>query len=165
MAGPSMGDRFQVRLADRWEDYDEPEDQLLKRAYLAGLDEVSHSMRGRKYQVDFRSMRQKNLQSGKLRPIRTPPTWVAEERLGGAASPRCLAVVVPEGGPGSCIYVPNPDREGDFLAVQVPGSARVGHSMLVPLPPSTSPSTSPSTAFTAFAPSAPPPTPSTAAAP
>eukprot|EP00913_Durusdinium_trenchii_P000925 g854.t1 len=110
-------------------------------------------------------MRQKNLQSGKLRPIRTPPTWVAEERLGGAASPRCLAVVVPEGGPGSCIYVPNPDREGDFLAVQVPGSARVGHSMLVPLPPSTSPSTSPSTAFTAFAPSAPPPTPSTAAAP
>ncbi|CAJ1362668.1 unnamed protein product [Effrenium voratum] len=123
-----------VELAARWENYEATEDGVLKEAYLAGQDEVHFKLHGAPYKVDFRQMLQVNLGTGRRRPIRAPHSW--QESSGHILEGRRLVVQVPEGGPGSCIYVPNPDQAGDFLTVQVPREAKAGAGMVIPLPKS-----------------------------
>ena len=141
---------FQVKLAGSWRDFDQRQDTILKRAYMAGLDVVPCKVGGQRYQVDFRRMTQTNLESRKTRAIRPPPGWKGEEP-GRTRPAQKLRVTVPEGTAGKCIYVPDP-RTDQFIAVQVPAAARAGDPMLVPLPPVVTP---PTKAFDSFKPSAP----------
>jgi len=145
---------FQVKLAGSWRDFDQRQDTILKRAYMAGLDVVPCKVGGQRYQVDFRRMAQTNLDSRKTRAIRPPPGWKGAE-LGRPKPGPKLQVTVPEGTAGKCIYVPDP-RTDQFIAVQVPAAARAGDPMLVPLPPVVTP---PTKAFDSFKPSAPAPVP------
>lgn len=124
---------FQVKLGGEWKDYSKDEDKILKRAYLAGFQNASYTLRGQKYSVDFRNMRQTNGASGKDRDMRPP------NKLRAPAKPLCpagptMCIKVPAGTPGTTIQVPHPKCKGLLIDVSVPASAKVGQAMLVPIP-------------------------------
>jgi len=126
---------FQVQLSGEWKNYEGQEDTILKRAYMAGFPNAKYGLRGRRYQVDFKRMMQKNLESGKERQIRPPYAWKgkAPSKPVAEAGPT-FCVKVPEGAPGTTIHVPHPKAKGSFIPVSVPATARPGQTMLVPIP-------------------------------
>jgi len=154
--------KFQVKLSGKWADYVADEDKILKRAYLAGFPNAKYSLRGQSYEINFKDMKQKNLSSGKDREIRQPFKWKAPAAPITKAGPT-FCISVPAGSPGTTIQVPHPKNNGEFIAVNVPASAKVGQAMLVPIP------SGPATAIAAadvkpgFAPPAPAPEPAAAA--
>jgi len=83
-----MAQSFQVKLSGAWTDYSNDEDKILKRAYLAGFENAKYSLRGQKYECNFKAMTQKNLQSGKVREMRPPHKWKAPPSF--ARCRRCL---------------------------------------------------------------------------
>ena len=115
------------------QDYSGNEDKILKRAYLAGFPHAKYKLRGQQYQVDFKTMSQKNMRSGKSREIRAPYKWKQPEKPIVDAGPT-FCIKVPPGSPGTCIHVPHPAKKGQFIAVNVPEKAKVGAAMLVPIP-------------------------------
>lgn len=126
-------DHFQVKLSGNWKNYEGNEDKILKRAYLAGFPHAKYKLRGQAYQVDFASMSQKNMRTGKSREIRAPYKWKQPEKPIVEAGPT-FCIKVPPGSPGTCIHVPHPAKKGQFIAVNVPAKAKVGAAMLVPIP-------------------------------
>jgi len=124
---------FQVKLSGDWKNYDKDEDKILKRAYLAGFPNAKYTLRGQKYVVDFKKMTQANEASGKARDIRPPYKWKAPEKPVTASGPTFCITVHP-GAPGTTIQVPHPKEPGQFIAVNVPPTAKVGQAMLVPIP-------------------------------
>jgi len=116
---------FQVKLKD--------EDKILKRAYLAGFPQAKYTLREQDYEADFKKMVQKNLKTGKERDIRPPHKWKAPEKPLTAGGPT-FCITVPPGAPGTTIQVPHPKEKGQFIAVNVPPTAKVGQAMLVPIP-------------------------------
>ena len=126
-------DHFQVKLSGNWKDYKGNEDKILKRAYLAGFPHAKYKLRGQSYEVDFKSMSQKNMRTGKSRDIRAPYKWKQPEKPIVDAGPT-FCIKVPPGSPGTCIHVPHPAKKGQFIAVNVPAKAKVGAAMLVPIP-------------------------------
>jgi len=125
--------QFQVKLSGEWKDYSNDEDRILKRAYLAGFPNARYSFRGHQYECNFAKMTQKNVTSGKVRELRPPHKWRAP------AAPVCkpgptMCIRVPEGAAGTTLHVPHPKAAGQFISVQVPSKAKVGQSMLVPIP-------------------------------
>jgi len=126
-------DHFQVKLSGNWKDYKGNEDKILKRAYLAGFPHAKYKLRGQSYEVDFKSMTQKNMRTGKSRDIRAPYKWKQPEKPIVEAGPT-FCIKVPPGSPGTCIHVPHPAKKGQFIAVNVPAKAKVGAAMLVPIP-------------------------------
>ena len=115
------------------QDYKGNEDKILKRAYLAGFPHAKYKLRGQSYEVDFKSMTQKNMRTGKSRDIRAPYKWKQPEKPIVEAGPT-FCIKVPPGSPGTCIHVPHPAKKGQFIAVNVPAKAKVGAAMLVPIP-------------------------------
>merc|ERR1719469_1506834 len=78
-------------------------------------------------------MLQKNLASGKARELRAPHKWSQPSKE--IVKPgKTFCVRVPAGGPGTVIQVPHPSLAGQFVAVNVPKTAKVGQAMLVPIP-------------------------------
>jgi len=128
-----MAGHFQVMLAGRWTDYERQEDIILKRAYLAGFPNAKYRFRMHNYHVDFKRMTQTNVTSGKVRQIRPPHKWRAPEKPVVAQGPS-FCIKVPPGSPGTCIQVPHPTKKGDFIAVNVPATAKEGASLLIPIP-------------------------------
>merc|ERR1711988_24684 len=125
--------KFQVKLGGKWQDYDNQEDKILKRAFMAGFPNAKFSLRGQKYEYDFKNMTQINKGTGKTRAIRAPNKWKApKEPL--VPPGKTTVVNVPRGAPGTTIQVPYPGRPGAFIAVNVPKSAKPGQAMLVPVP-------------------------------
>lgn len=120
-------------LLTPWQNYEGNEDKILKRAYLAGFPHAKYKLRGQAYQVDFASMSQKNMRTGKSREIRAPYKWKQPEKPIVEAGPT-FCIKVPPGSPGTCIHVPHPAKKGQFIAVNVPAKAKVGAAMLVPIP-------------------------------
>merc|ERR1712137_1020404 len=78
-------------------------------------------------------MEQKNLGSGKSRDIRPPYKWKAPAKPITKAGPT-FCISVPPAAPGKTIQVPHPTRKGEFIAVNVPATAKVGQAMLIPIP-------------------------------
>merc|ERR1711912_207482 len=116
-----------------FEDYNNQEDKILKRAFMAGFPNARFSLRGQKYEYDFRNMMQTNVGTGKSRAIRAPNRWKAPKKP--LVPPGKTTVVnVPRGAPGTTIQVPYPGMPGAFIAVNVPKSAKPGQAMLVPVP-------------------------------
>merc|ERR1712178_54475 len=94
------------------------EDKILKRAFMAGFPNARFSLRGQKYEYDFKSMVQINKGTGKSRAIRAPNKWKAPKKP--LVPPGKTTVVnVPRGAPGTTIQVPYPGRPGAFIAVLV----------------------------------------------
>lgn len=130
---------FQVFLGGHYKDYDKDEDNCLKRAYMTGAKKAKYNFRGgQTYEYDFIQMKQKNMESGKVRDIRPPYDWkkkgVKPPSKPIATGPT-MVVKVPPGGPGSVIQVPHPKDKSMNIAVEVPKTARVGAAMIVPVPP------------------------------
>merc|ERR1719388_782894 len=126
--------KFQVKLGGKWEDYSNQEDKILKRAFMAGFPNAKFHHRGQNYVYDFRKMAQINTDTRKQRQIRAPRNWKAPSKPLVPAGPTTV-ITVPKGSPGKTIQVPHPGVKGAFIAVNVPSSAKVGQSMLVPVPP------------------------------
>jgi len=125
--------KFQVKLGGKFEDYSNQEDKILKRAFMAGFPNAKFSLRGQKYEYDFKNMTQVNKGTGKSRAIRAPNKWKApKEPL--VPPGKTTVVNVPRGAPGTTIQVPYPGIPGAFIAVNVPKSAKPGQAMLVPVP-------------------------------
>jgi len=125
---------FQVELGGKWQDYSKEEDKILKRAFMAGFPSAKFSLRGQKYQYDFKRMVQINQGSGKERRIRAPNKWKPPRKPLVPAGPTTV-INVPPGSPGTTIQVPYPGVAGAFISVNVPASAKSGQAMLVPVPP------------------------------
>mmetsp|Transcript_38392 Transcript_38392/g.88631 ORF Transcript_38392/g.88631 Transcript_38392/m.88631 type:complete len:274 (-) Transcript_38392:100-921(-) len=125
--------KFQVELAGDWKDYQQDEDKILKRAFLAGFPNCKFTLRGASYEYNFVNMVQKNLTSGKERKIRAPFKWKQPAKPIVPKGPT-ICVKVPPGGPGTTIQVNHPKVKGAKINVAVPASAKVGQAMLVPVP-------------------------------
>merc|ERR1719353_1989069 len=78
-------------------------------------------------------MMQVNKGTGKSRAIRAPNKWKAPKKP-LVPSGKTTVVNVPRGAPGTTIQVPYPGKQGAFIAVNVPKSAKPGQAMLVPVP-------------------------------
>lgn len=63
---------FQVCLDGHWTDYASNEDRLLKQALMAGRTHVKFRHFGYSYFCDLKKLTQVNLESGKMRKIRSP---------------------------------------------------------------------------------------------
>jgi len=126
-------EHFQIKLSGDWKDYQGNEDKILKRAYLAGFPNAKYKLRGQQYEVDFARGSQKNMKTGKAREIRAPFKWKQPEKPIVAAGPT-FCIKVPPGSPGTTIQVPHPKDKSQYIAVNVPASAKVGAAMLVPVP-------------------------------
>jgi len=127
--------KFQVKLGGEWEDYSNEEDNILKRAFMAGFPNARFQLRGQSYNYDFRKMAQVNRDTCKERAIRAPNKWKAPSKPLVPAGPTTV-INVPRGSPGSTIQIPHPGVKGAFISVNVPASAKAGQAMLVPVPAS-----------------------------
>jgi len=128
-----MSTGFQVKLSGEWTNYEEQEDKILKRAYLAGFPNAKYSLRGQEYETNFTKMKQKNLKTTKEREIRPPYKWKAPTDPITKQGPT-FCITVPKNSPGTTIQVPNPKDKKTSIAVNVPAGAKVGQAMLVPIP-------------------------------
>jgi len=124
---------FQVKLSGEWKTYEGQEDKILKRAYLAGHPTARYQLRGQKYEIDFKNMKQKNARSGKERDIRPPHKWKPPAAPIVPKGPS-MCIKVPEGTAGTEIQVPHPKAKDEVITVAVPASAKPGQAMLVPVP-------------------------------
>jgi len=124
---------FQVKLAGEWKNYDVAQHKILMRAYLAGFPNARYDSRGHKYEVNFKDMLQKNVSTGKAREIR-PPHRVRAPPAPIVPAGKTICITVPPGSAGKEIMVPHPRAPGQMVTVAVPATAKVGQSMLVPLP-------------------------------
>jgi len=156
----SKATQFQVKLSGDWKDYSKEEDRILKRAFLAGFNNARYGLRGQRYECNFAKMTQKNVATGKVREMRAPHKWTAPPAPICKAGPT-MCVRVPDGAAGSSIHVPHPKAKDQFITVQVPSRAKVGQSMLVPVPDVTPMAHDVPVASVAAAPEAPAPEPST----
>jgi len=73
--------RFQVKLGDNWQDFSTEEDRALRSAleasrkkslFQTGRKKPILTLRGQRYEFDFKRMTQTNLSTGKVRDIRPP---------------------------------------------------------------------------------------------
>eukprot|EP00931_Biecheleriopsis_adriatica_P069823 TRINITY_DN4362_c1_g1_i1.p1 TRINITY_DN4362_c1_g1~~TRINITY_DN4362_c1_g1_i1.p1 ORF type:complete len:271 (-),score=67.19 TRINITY_DN4362_c1_g1_i1:77-802(-) len=62
--------KFQLKLGERWEDFVEREDEILQKAFMSGKKFAEFHSRGQDYYCDFQKMVQRNVKTGKERPIR-----------------------------------------------------------------------------------------------
>merc|ERR1711862_911897 len=131
--GVMASSTFQVKMNNNWSDYNDEEDKVLKRAFMAGCPSCKFQLRGQSYECDFKCMVQINIDTGKERQIRPPQEWPATKAP--IAPGRTMVVNVPVGSPGTVIQVPHPQQPGKFLDVNIPANARPGQAVLVPLPP------------------------------
>merc|ERR1719476_50211 len=127
-----MKGRFQVRLEGAFSDYEPVEDAILKRAFLVGQPNVRFHLRGQDYEYNFKSMRQRNLNSSKEREIRPPQSMAAPPKpilpLG-----YMTVIRVPQGA-GKTMEIQDPNTPGQKITVALPPGASPGKHMAVPLP-------------------------------
>jgi hypothetical protein len=125
--------KWQIQLSGNYQDYEPQEDAILKRAFLMGQPNCRFHLRGQDYEYNFKSMKQKNLGSGKERQIRAPmgmrppPAPVLPQ---GPVS----VVTIQHGQAGQQIQVNDPNNPGRQVPVMVPPNARPGQKMAIPLP-------------------------------
>lgn len=125
--------QFQVKLGGRWKAYGDEENNILKRAFMAGFPHAKFELRGSHYKYDFKKMEQTNLDSGKDRNIRPPWKWKQPSKPVCTPGPT-MSIVVPRGSPGTTIGIPHPKDKSRMIAVNVPATAKAGMSMMVPVP-------------------------------
>merc|ERR1719263_400354 len=125
--------KWQIELDGQWQDYEDQEDRILKRAYLVGQPNARFHLRGQDYEYNFRKMRQKNLKTHKERQIRPPPGPRPPKHALLPTGPMVI-ITVGTGQPGQMITVPDPNNPGSKINVFVPPGAKPGSKMAVPIP-------------------------------
>merc|ERR1711939_547505 len=125
--------KWQIKLEGHWQDYDEQEDRILKRAWLVGQKNVRFHLRGQRYEYNFEKMRQKNLTTSKERSIRPPPGLRPPKHALLPTGPMTV-VTVSDGQQGKVMTIPDPHHAGQTINVHVPPGAKAGSKMAVPLP-------------------------------
>mmetsp|Transcript_117417 Transcript_117417/g.204056 ORF Transcript_117417/g.204056 Transcript_117417/m.204056 type:complete len:278 (-) Transcript_117417:56-889(-) len=125
---------FQVKLGADWKDFDTQTDKVLKSALKAGSSKEQVRLRGEDYIFDFKRMVQINTRTEKERSIRPPGDWKLPNKPLVPPGPKAVMTVKP-GDPGTTVYIPHPKVEGAVIFVRVPARAKVGQTMLVPVPP------------------------------
>ncbi|CAJ1363867.1 unnamed protein product [Effrenium voratum] len=73
-----MAPVWEVGLEGSWQPFDLTAQTLLRAAARANLPRANLETQGRAYEVDFREMQQRNLATGKLRPIRAREAQAAK---------------------------------------------------------------------------------------
>jgi len=131
--GKGKPKKWQIKLEGHWQDYDEQEDRILKRAWLVGQKNVRFQLRGQRYEYNFEKMRQKNLNTKKERSIRAPPGPRPPKHALLPTGPMTV-VTVADGQQGEVMTVPDPNNPGQTINVHVPAGAKPGSKMAVPLP-------------------------------
>jgi len=126
--------KFQVKLASKWEDYDNEEDKILKRAFMIGNPSVEYSFRKTHYRYDFKKMQQTNVETGKHREIRQPYGFPPPPKGSILPTGPMVIIRVAAGQPGTMITVPDPNNPGQQINVFVPPQAKVGSKMAIPIP-------------------------------
>merc|ERR1712150_117801 len=116
-----------------WQDYDDTEDRVLKRAFLIGQNSARFHLRGQDYEYNFRRMKQKNLKSKQERDIR-PPRGLRKPPAPILPPGATVIISVPAGSAGKTIEIDDPNNQGKKIAVNVPAGARAGQKMAVPVP-------------------------------
>jgi len=125
--------KFQIMLSQKWEDYKADEDAVLKRAYLVGQPNCRFSLRGQKYEYNFKSMKQVNQGTGKERDIR-PPQGMTAPKKPLLPTGSMTVIKVRPGQAGKMITIDDPNNPGKKIKVNVPKGAKVGQKMAVPIP-------------------------------
>jgi hypothetical protein len=134
--GKGKGDKkgkFQIKLSGNWQDYDDVEDRVLKRAFLIGQPSARFHLRGNDYEYNFKRMKQKNLKSNAEREIR-PPRGLKRPPAPLVPPGATVIVTVRAGQAGQQIEIPDPNNKGQMIKVNVPAGARPGQKMAVPVP-------------------------------
>jgi len=130
---PGAEKKFQIKLGGEWKDYEKQEDTILKKAYLIGHPNCKFHLRGQNYEYNFKSMKQVNLGSGKEREIRQPPGFKPPASPLLPSGPMTV-ITVAKGQAGTTIEIPDPNKKGSKIQVNVPTGAKPGQKMAVPLP-------------------------------
>jgi len=131
--GKGVKGKFQIKLSGSWQDYDDVEDRVLKRAFLIGQNSARFHLRGNDYEYNFKRMKQKNLKSNQERDIRGPPGL--RKPPAPILPPGSTVIIsVPEGSAGKTIQIDDPNNKGQKISVNVPAGARKGQKMAVPIP-------------------------------
>jgi len=125
--------KFQIKLSGQWQDYDDIEDRVLKRAFLIGQNSARFHLRGQDYEYNFRRMKQKNIKSSQQRDIR-PPRGLTKPPSPILPPGSTVIISVPEGSAGKTIEIDDPNNKGQKISVNVPAGARKGQKMAVPIP-------------------------------
>jgi len=124
---------WQIKLDNKWEDYKEPEDGILKRAFMLGHPNARFHLRGQDYEYNFKSMKQKNRGSGKQREIRPPLGFKPPKKPLLPQGPMTVITVRP-GQAGTQVEIPNPNNPGQTVKAYVPAHAKPGQKLAIPLP-------------------------------
>jgi hypothetical protein len=125
--------KFQIMLSGDWKNYEKQEDTILKKAYLVGHPNCKFSLRGQKYEYNFKTMKQVNLGTSKERQIRPPPGFKPPAQALLPSGPMTVITVKP-GQAGKTIEIPDPNNKKKKIQVNVPSGAKPGQKMAVPLP-------------------------------
>jgi len=131
--GKGSGNKWQIMLDGKFQDYGIQEDSILKRAYMIGHQHAKFQLRGQSYEYNFKKMIQKNKDSGKERQVRPPLGWVKPKKPLLPQGPMII-ITVGSGQPGTMIDVKDPNNPGQHVQVYVPAHARPGQKMAVPIP-------------------------------
>lgn len=127
------GGKFQIMLENKFKDYNDDEDMILKRAWMTGQKNVKYKLRGQKYEYNFKKMIQINKETKKERKIRPPRGPKPPSKPILPPGPMII-LTVREGQPGTQIQVPDPNNKGKKISVFVPAHAKPGAKMAVPVP-------------------------------
>lgn len=132
----NVGNKFQVKLGGKFQDYGKEEDLILKRAYMMGNDKVKYSFRGEQYSYYFGKphMNQMNLTTGNKRDIRPPLGFPPPPKASILPIGPSVIVKVPPGKQGQTIEVDDPNNPGQKITVYIPPDAKAGAKMAVPIP-------------------------------
>merc|ERR1711879_845852 len=120
-------------LAGKFQDYEDQEDLILKRAYMTGQRNAKFQVRGQSYEYNFVEMTQKNKDSEKERRIR-PPLGPRPPKQPLLPRGPVIIITVGTGQPGTTITVKDPNNPGQTVHVCVPHHAKPGQKMAVPVP-------------------------------
>lgn len=106
---------------------------ILKRAFLVGQPNARFRLRGQDYEYNFKNMFQTNMETGKTREIRPPYGLRAPTQPLLPPGPMVI-ITVPAGSAGTIIEIKDPHNLGQIIQVSVPGRAKPGQKMAVPIP-------------------------------
>jgi len=127
------GNKWQIVLENRFQDYGAQEDMILKRAYMTGQKNARFELRGQRYEYNFTKMLQINKSTNKERRIR-PPCGPRPPRKPLLPTGPMIIITVRAGQAGTMISIKDPNNLGQSVRVFVPAHAKPGQKLAVPVP-------------------------------
>jgi len=127
------GKKWQIVLENKFQDYGDQEDMILKRAYMTGQKNARFELRGQRYEYNFSKMLQINRDTNKVRRIRAP-CGTRPPRKPILPTGPMIIITVRAGQAGTMISLKDPNNPSQTIQVYVPAHARPGQKLAVPIP-------------------------------